>query len=119
KAKLARRQRWLSSVSLDVWRRLTLRGSQSSGFCIVAMLIATAAASGHPHLSRRQAVALARAQAQRVLRDTNLADYHCTSVRYIEDKHSWYVRYQHKKVPSTWFDVVVDDRTREAAVVME
>jgi hypothetical protein len=89
------------------------------GFCIVVMLIATAAASGHPHLSSRQAVAIAEAQAQRALRHTNLADYHRTSVRYIEDKHSWYVGYQHKKVPSTWFDVVVDDRTRKAAVVME
>ena len=88
-------------------------------FCIVAMLMATATARAHPHLSSREAVALAEAQARRVMSHTNLADYHCTSARYVEEKHSWYIGYQHKKVPSTWFDVVVDDRTREAAVVME
>ena len=90
------------------------------GSCVVAILVtACATASAGPHLSRGDVVALAEAQARRVLPHTNLAEYRCISVRYFEDKHSWYVGYQHKRVSSTWFDVVVDDRTREAAVVME
>ena len=88
--------------------------------CIIAiMLIEPTLVAGHPHLSRSEAIALAEAQARRVLRSTQLTEYHCISVRYFESKHAWYIGYQHKKVPSTWFDVVVDDRTREAAVVME
>ena len=90
------------------------------GSCIIAVLLAgSTVAIGRPHLSRSEVVALTEAQARRVLRNTKLTEYHCISVHYFEDKHSWYVGYQHKKVPSTWFDVVVDDRTREAAVVME
>jgi len=88
-------------------------------YVIAVLLTASALAGVSPHLSRKQVITLAEAQARRVLRHTNVADYHCVSVRHIEGKHSWYVGYQHKRVPSTWFDVVVDDRTREAAVVME
>jgi hypothetical protein len=76
-------------------------------------------AIGRPHLSQSEVVAFAEARARRVLRDTRLTEYRCISVRYFEDKHAWCLGYQHKRVPSTWFDVVVDDRTREAAVVME
>jgi hypothetical protein len=98
----------------DVFRSLAI------GSCVVAILLTPCGtASARPHLSRGEVVALAEAQARRVMPHTNLAEYRCVSVRYLEDKHSWYVGYQHKKVSSTWFDVVVDDRTREAAVVME
>jgi len=90
------------------------------GYLAVAIaLSACATAESRPHLSRSEVATLADAQARHDLHHTNIAEYDRSIVQYHNDKHSWYIGYRHKKVPSTWFDVVVDDETGRAVVIME
>jgi hypothetical protein len=97
---------------------LSKRASLLAHLVVAAALSACATVSTRPRLSRAEVIVLADAQVRHDLRHTNLAEYQHTSVRYDPEKHAWYLGYRHKKVSSTWFDVVVDDTTRKAEVWM-